>query len=104
MLDVEGGIDIDPCCEQLFHILVPFQVPGTGDIGVGQLVHKDQLRVGRKDCIEVHLGQFNAMILVGAEGDDRKAFHEHLGLVPPVGFDVPLSLHRFPRPFAGARP
>ena len=89
MLDVEGGIDIDPCREQFFYILVPFQVPGTGDIGVGQFVHKDQLRVGRKDCIEIHLGEFYAMVLDGAEGNDGKAFHEHLGLVPPVGFDVP---------------
>ena len=44
MLDIDGGIHVDPGFQQFINILIPFEMTAPGSVGVRQLVDQDQLR------------------------------------------------------------
>ena len=68
MLHIDCGIDIDACMEQLFHILIPFEMPAAGSIAVRQLIHQNQLRTALQCRINIKFPQLNAPVLHGAGG------------------------------------
>src|SRR5947208_655578 len=63
VLHVHGGEDIDVGCQDVEHIFVALAMPATFDVSVGQLVDEDDLRLSRKDAIEIHLLKQDALVV-----------------------------------------
>ncbi len=55
VLDIHRCVDIDACFQKLLDILIPFGVAAAVCIGVGQFIHKNELRVPRNCGINVKL-------------------------------------------------
>ena len=55
VLHVQRADHVDPCREDLLHVLVTLGVSAVGRVGVGQLVHQGHLRLAREDGVDVHL-------------------------------------------------
>jgi hypothetical protein len=88
VLDIEGGIDVDARIEQILHILVALGMPGSGGIGMGQLVHEGEGRVAGDHPVHIHFGEVHAVIFNGLGGEDLEPLHHCLRLGTFVRLDV----------------
>ena len=84
VLDVEGRDDVDPGGQDVLDILVPFRVPASGDVGVGQLVDERDLGLAGQNGVHVHLFHGDAVILLAAPGNDFQPAGEFGDLRPAV--------------------
>ena len=87
MLDVDGGIDVDPRRQQFLDILVALRVAAAGDVGVRQLVDQHQPGVAREDGVQIHLGERAAVRRHLVARHDLVAARQRLGLGAPVRLD-----------------
>ncbi len=55
VLDIDSGIDVDACFQQLHDILITVAMAKAGGVGVGQLVHQNQFRAARQQGVKVHV-------------------------------------------------
>src|SRR6185437_10593370 len=62
VLDVDGGDDVDAGVQQVLHVLPALGVPGTGDVGVRQLIDERDLGPAGEDGVEVHLFEGGAAV------------------------------------------
>jgi hypothetical protein len=103
VLDIDGGDDVDPGGEDLQHVLPAFLVlPGSGHVGVGELVDQGDLRVPAQDRVQVHLLQHAAPVLDLLAGHDLQVADHRLGPLAAVGFDEPDDHVGAPVPPAAA--
>ncbi len=87
MLDIERGINIDPPCQNFLDILIALGVTAARRIGVGQLIHQNQLRLSFKDRVDVHLIEPMAMIGNFGAVDDFKSIDKRFGFLAPMRLD-----------------
>jgi hypothetical protein len=87
VLDVEVRDDVDPCLEQLVHVLPALLVPRAGDVRVRQLVDERNLRTAAEHRIDVHLLELGAPVLDAAARHDLEAGDLLGRLPPPVRLD-----------------
>ena len=88
MLDVDGGPDVDAVVEDLLDVLVTLAVFHAGHVGVGHLVHQQQLRMSVDDGLGVHVLEALAAVFDQAPGYHRQVAQHEGGVFPPVGLDV----------------
>ncbi len=89
MLHVQRAPHIDACFQQFLHILPAFGVAQAGGVGVGQLVHQQQLRVAGQGGVEVELLQRLAAIRHGVPWQNLKFADFLQGAGAAMGFDQP---------------
>ena len=99
MLDVYGAVYIDAGIQQFFHIGITLGMPGTGYIGMRQLIHQDQAGLALQDGVNIHLAQLDIVIGELAGRDKFQPVDERLGLGPFMGLDV-THHHIHALPFA----
>ena len=87
MLDVEGGVDVDPGVEQFEHVLPALGVAGAGGVGVGELVDQHELRPAADDGLQVHFREMRAAVVDGFARHEVQAGEQRLGFDASVGFD-----------------
>ncbi len=104
VLDIQRGIDIDTGIEQFLDILVAFGVTGTGNIGMGEFIDKNERWPETKGCIEVKLREHDSPVLHHLPGNEGKPFEQCFGLRPAVGLDIPGSAHQHLRHAGGVLP
>ena len=87
VLNVDGGVDIDPPPEQFLDIEIALGVAAARRISMSELVHQDDLRPARDDRVDIHF--IERLVLVGdtPARDDLHAIQQRLGLAAAVGFD-----------------
>ncbi len=88
MLDVDRGVDIDAGRQNLLHILPALFVPRTGGVGMGQLVHQDDLRLAGQDGIDIHLRQHDPLYSTCLARQDLQPLQQGVGLGAAMGLDV----------------
>jgi hypothetical protein len=84
VLHVQGRPDVEAGVEELLDVLPALQVPGAGDVGVGELVHEEQARAPRQGGVEVHLLEHHSAVLDGAGGEALEALQQARRLRAPV--------------------
>jgi hypothetical protein len=84
VLEVDGGDDVDAGVEQLPDVLPALDVARPGGVGVGQLVHQDQLGVAGQQAVEVHLLDGPPPVVEGAAGEDLQVPDLGVGVGPAV--------------------
>ena len=89
MLHIDGGEDIDPGIEQLFHILPAFRVAGAGDVGVRQFVHQDHRRMDRQRAVEIKPRHLPPPVVMLFQRQDAQPFQQGSGFTAAVGFHHP---------------
>ena len=72
MLDIHCGIYIDPCAKQLPYILIALFIPASADIGMGELIHQDQLWFSLQRRIQIKLPKLDSFII---DHKGRNFFH-----------------------------
>jgi hypothetical protein len=87
VLDVDRRPDVDPCIQQLHHILPAPLVAAARRIAMRQFIHQHQRGAPLHDGIQVHL--FELPVAVGnlPAFNHRQALQQGLGFGTPVGFD-----------------
>ena len=88
VLDIDGGIDVDAGLQQLLHVLVALGVAAAGGVGMGQLVHQDQLRVTAEGGVQIELPQGNISVAHRLGGQLLQPLGEGQGFRAGVGLDV----------------
>ena len=88
MLDVHRGVHIDPRPQQLLDVLIPLGVAAAGGVGVGQLIHQQQLGVAGQGTVQVKLLQGDALVRHGFGGQDLQPLQQRHGLRPGVGLNI----------------
>ena len=86
VLDVDRGHHVDAGVEQFQNILVTLAILAAGNIGVGQLVHNDGLRMAGQEGVHVHFFQGDAAVGNLALGHDLQVTYAGRGLLAPVSF------------------
>ena len=103
VLDVDGGVDVDPGGQQLLDVEVALGMAAFGRVGVGEFVDEDEFRVAGEDGVEIHLLEHPALVVDLAPRDHLEAAHQRLRLGAAVGLDdadhdvdavFPLGLRR----------
>ena len=89
MLDVDGGINIDARPQQLLHILVALDMPAALGVGMGQLVHQNQLGMPRQRRVQVKFLLFRPFTQDRHCRQLLQSLQQRLGLWPGVGLDIP---------------
>ena len=86
--DVEGRVDVDAACQQLFDVLPALAVAFTGEVRVGELVYHGQPRAPAENRPGVQL--LKARVPVGdrAGGKHFEVVELGGGLRPPVPFPL----------------
>ena len=87
MLRIQRGIDVDAGGQDIFDVLMTFQVASARHIGVGELIDEDDFGTARQDRFEIHLLEHLAAIVHGFAGYDVETLDQTLGLAPSMGFD-----------------
>ena len=87
VLDVDRGDHVDARVEQVLDVLPALGVPGSGRVGVGELVDERHLGLAGEHGVEVHLVE--PVRRRTARGDDLQPVEELGGLRPAVGLDQP---------------
>ena len=106
VLDVHRRDHVDARLEELLDVLPSLDVPASGHIRVGELVHERDRRVPRQHRVEVHLLESRAAVLHLAPRDDLEIAEllgsprtrvgldegdDHIG--PPLGAPTTLVQH-----------
>ena len=102
VLDVDRTIDVDSVVEQFLNIQIALGMPAARRVGMGELVHKNDLRMPRDDGIEIHLLEPLPLVFNVAAGNDFEPFQQSLGFLAAVGFHD-ADRHVIAVEFAGAR-
>jgi hypothetical protein len=89
MLDIDCGVDRDPCPEDLFNVLVPFQVPGVRGIGMGQFIDKDDRWFPGDDGIEIHLTDIKSLVPDMGNRNSLESGSKSIGLYSFMRLDIP---------------
>ena len=89
VLHVDGGVDADACPQQLLDILVALAVPAPGGVGVGQLIHQDELGLPRQGPVQIKLPQRDILIGDLLVGELLQPVQQRQGFRPDVRLDVP---------------
>ena len=102
VLDIEGGIDVDPRRQQLFDIQIALGMAAARGIVVRQLVHQHQARPALQDGVQIHLRQHPALVGHALLGNGLDALGEKIGLDPAMGFHhADHRIHAFQLAAAG---
>ena len=62
MLNVNGGININPCPQKLLYVLIPLLISAAGSIGVSQFIYKNQLRFPLQSTVKIKLPELYPFI------------------------------------------
>ena len=89
VLDVERGQDVDPGGEDVLDVLPALRVPGSGCVGVGELVDDDHRGTAGEHGVDVEFGERHPAVGELAAGEDLEPLDEGGGLGPAVGLDQP---------------
>ena len=87
MLDVDGGVDVDPGVEQIEDVLITLLVARSRNVGVRQLVDDAQLRLARQDRVYVHFLELDAFVGDPPPRDDFEIADLRVGVRPAIGLD-----------------
>ena len=87
MLDVDGGVDVDPVVEQLFDVEITLGMAAAGRVGMGKLVDQHDLRVAGDNGVEIHLLQPLPFVFQPLAGNDLEPLEQSLRLLSPMRFD-----------------
>lgn len=79
MLNIDGGVHIDPGAQQLFNVLIALDMAAALCIGMGQLIYQDELGLAGQSGVQIEFPQGDA--LVGYD-QGRKALPD----LPPVSW------------------
>src|SRR5580658_6470169 len=87
VLNVERGDDVDFRGEKILNIFVALAMLAAGNIGVGQFIDEDDLRLARKNGIHIHFFEDGSLVL---HFSARNGFHlgrQLFDAFAAVGFD-----------------
>ena len=87
MLDVDGGVDVDPVVEQLFDVEITLGMAAAWRVGMGKLVDQHDLRVAGDNGVEIHLLQPLPFVFQPLAGNDLEPLEQSLRLLSPMSFD-----------------
>ena len=62
MLNVNGGINVNPCPQKLLYVLIPLLISAAGSIGVSQFIYKNQLRFPLQSTVKIKLPELYSFI------------------------------------------
>ena len=87
VLDVDGGVDVDPMGQQFLDVEIAFGMTAAWGVGMGEFVDKGDLRPPRDQRVEVHLVE--RLILVGEPPPRQyfEALQKRFGFSPAMGLD-----------------
>ena len=86
VLHVHGGEDVDVGIEHVEHILVTLAMLAAFDVGMGEFVDQDDLRLSRENGVDVHLFEDDALV-VDFLGMFLELFGKLCSAWPAMGFD-----------------
>ena len=98
VLHVQGGVDMDPCRQQLLDVLPALLVAGALGVRVGQLVDQDELGLARERAVQIELLEGDPPIGDRPPWEQLEALQELRGLAAAVGLDDSDHRVRGPRP------
>ena len=87
VLDIQGGVDVDPRRQQFLDIHIALGMAAAGRIFMRQFVHQRQARLALQDGVQIHLRQHPALVGHALFGNGFDPFGEKIGLHPAMGFD-----------------
>ena len=99
MLDVDRRVHVNSRLEQLLHILIAFGVTAALPVGMGQLVHQNQLRPALERPVQVELPEGNPAMLNLPDRDLFQSAEQRRRLGPGVGLDI--ACHHVDAPVFG---
>jgi len=85
VLHIEGGEDINARVQEIPYVLPALGVQSPGGVGVGQVVHEDDLGVTGQGPLQIELLQGRPPVGIGLPGQQLQARRHGLGLGAPVG-------------------
>ena len=97
MLHINCCIHVYACIQKLRHILAAFPVAAALGIGMGQLIHQDQVRPAYQGRIQVKLPQHDSLISHGPGGQELQPVKKSHGIRPVMGFNI--TCHHVPSRF-----
>ena len=62
MLYIDGGIDVNACTQQLLHVLIAFYMAAALGVGMGKLVHQDQLGMALQRRVQIEFTQLHSFV------------------------------------------
>ena len=86
VLNVERGVHIDAGGKQLLDVEITLGMAAAWSIGVGEFVHKRDLRAALEEGIQVHLLERMAVIVDFGARNDLETVQQGLSFHPAVGF------------------
>ena len=89
MLHINGGIHVYACIQEFNHILIAFPVAAALGIGMGQLIHQDQVRPAYQGGIQIKLPQRDSLIFHGPGSQEFQPVKKGHGIRPVMGFNIP---------------
>ncbi len=89
VLHVDGRIDVDASLQEFHDVLPSLRVPRTRGIGMGQLIHQDELRVPGERCVKIEFLQCRSAMLDQAWRQNRQPFQQGFCFRTTVRFDPP---------------
>ena len=89
MLDIDRRVHIDSGIQQLLHILIPLGVPAAFGIGMGQLVHQNELRLAFQRAVNIKLPETPSSVRRLRHRKLLQTVEQRRCLWPGMGFDIP---------------
>lgn len=62
MLNIDGGVHIDPGAQQLFNVLIALDMAAALCIGMGQLIYQDELGLAGQSGVQIEFPQGDALV------------------------------------------
>ena len=87
MLHVHGCEYVDVGGQNVEHVFVSFAMLAAFDVAMGEFVDQDDLRMTRKDAVDIHLLEGDALVLDCFTGNLLELFGQLCRARPAVSFD-----------------
>src|SRR5665213_1788199 len=89
VLDIEGGVDIDPGTEQFLDVQITFWMAATRRVRVGELVDDRKLGTTLQQGIQIHFLERDTSVFDAPPRNDLQPLDELFRLFALVRFDQP---------------
>ncbi len=86
MLDVQRAVDVDAQIQKFLNVLPSFQMPGTGDISVGQFIHQEQSWFSLQGRVNIKLFEDGSAVIAFQRRGDFQTLQQGGRFFSPVGF------------------
>lgn len=89
MLNIDGGVHIDPGAQQLFNVLIALDMAAALCIGMGQLIYQDELGLAGQSGVQIEFPQGDALVGYDQGRKALQTFHQFHGGGSDMGLNIP---------------